>query len=52
MPTGNLEFDFGWDRYDIRIPAEVYESTEEKNDRLERGLQMVPESTYSLRVSF
>ncbi|KAL6485055.1 hypothetical protein MHYP_G00071000 [Metynnis hypsauchen] len=49
-PLGTSEFDFERDRYDIRIPAEVYESTREQNKRLECGIQSVPESTCSLRA--
>ncbi|XP_036428173.1 MORC family CW-type zinc finger protein 3a [Colossoma macropomum] len=49
-PLNTSEFDFEHDRYDIRIPAEVYESTKEQNKRLECGIQSAPESTCSLRA--
>ncbi|KAI4896965.1 hypothetical protein NFI96_017923, partial [Prochilodus magdalenae] len=47
---GTSEFEFERDRYDIRIPAQVYESNKEQTQRLEHDIQMVPESTYSLRA--
>ncbi|XP_053483643.1 MORC family CW-type zinc finger protein 3-like isoform X2 [Ictalurus furcatus] len=49
-PSGELEFDFKQDRYDIRIPIDVHESTREpKKQRLESRME-VPESEYSLRA--
>ncbi|KAI1899075.1 hypothetical protein AGOR_G00057740 [Albula goreensis] len=50
MSTGQTEFDFNVNRYDIQIPADVYESTSEKYKRQDRPLHSVPESDYSLRA--
>uniref|UniRef100_A0A3B1K998 Morc S5 domain-containing protein n=1 Tax=Astyanax mexicanus TaxID=7994 RepID=A0A3B1K998_ASTMX len=49
---GKLEFDFESDRYDIRIPAEVYENTKDQTKRLDFSGQLVPDSVCSLRVRF
>ena len=46
-----MEFDFTTDRYDIRVPSDVLESTTESNQRPGRQDYSVPESEYSLRVS-
>ncbi|TRY88191.1 hypothetical protein DNTS_026888 [Danionella cerebrum] len=48
--TGNPEFDFDTDRYDIRIPSEVYESEREMYKQPCRTFQSSPESDYSLRA--
>ncbi|CAL8369153.1 unnamed protein product [Arctogadus glacialis] len=48
--AGNMEFDFTSDRYDIRIPSDVLESTTEPNQRTGRQDYSVPESQYSLRA--
>ncbi|KAG7467310.1 hypothetical protein MATL_G00152020 [Megalops atlanticus] len=48
--NGQTEFDFNVNRYDIQIPADVYESTSEKYKRQDRTMQSVPESDYSLRA--
>ncbi|XP_036396894.1 MORC family CW-type zinc finger protein 3a [Megalops cyprinoides] len=48
--TEQTEFDFNVNRYDIQIPADVYESTSEKYKRQNRTMQSVPESDYSLRA--
>ncbi|KAK1797796.1 hypothetical protein P4O66_008144, partial [Electrophorus voltai] len=45
-----LEFDFSSDRYDIRIPADVYESTKKQYKKPEHVMQSGPESDYSLRA--
>lgn len=50
MSTGQPEFDFNVNRYDIQIPADVFESTSEKYKRQDRPMHSVPESDYSLRV--
>ncbi|XP_064167305.1 MORC family CW-type zinc finger protein 3a [Anguilla rostrata] len=50
MSTGQPEFDFNVNRYDIQIPADVFESTSEKYKRQDRPNQSVPESDYSLRA--
>ncbi|KAJ8255547.1 hypothetical protein COCON_G00194110 [Conger conger] len=50
MSTGQPEFEFNVNRYDIQIPADVFESTSEKYKRQERPTQSVPESDYSLRA--
>ncbi|KAK0151313.1 MORC family CW-type zinc finger protein 3 [Merluccius polli] len=44
--AGNMEYDFTTDRYDIRIPSDVFVSTSEP----ERAVSSVPESTFSLRA--
>ncbi|KAB5576854.1 hypothetical protein PHYPO_G00203300 [Pangasianodon hypophthalmus] len=44
-----LEFDFMKDRYDIRIPVDINESTKEPNKEPEHGTS-APESDYSLRA--
>lgn len=48
--TDKSEFDFELDRYDIQIPADVYESEKEKYKQSCRVLQSSPESDFSLRV--
>ncbi|GAA6078221.1 MORC family CW-type zinc finger protein 1-like isoform X1 [Tachysurus ichikawai] len=48
--SGELEFDFKKDPYDIRIPVDVYESTRAQTRRQAgRGIS-VPKSEYSLRA--
>ncbi|MGH0122797.1 UNVERIFIED_CONTAM: hypothetical protein FKN15_003284 [Acipenser sinensis] len=47
---GKTEFDFDADKYDIRIPADVLDKTNENYKRQERMDQTVPESDYSLRA--
>ncbi|XP_058885069.1 MORC family CW-type zinc finger protein 3-like isoform X1 [Acipenser ruthenus] len=47
---GKTEFDFDTDKYDIRIPADVLDKTNENYKRQERMDQTVPESDYSLRA--
>ncbi|XP_060785431.1 MORC family CW-type zinc finger protein 3-like isoform X1 [Neoarius graeffei] len=49
-PSEELEFDFTQDRYDIRIPVDVYKSTREPNKQQLEGCMEVPESEYSLRA--
>ncbi|XP_053483636.1 MORC family CW-type zinc finger protein 3-like [Ictalurus furcatus] len=49
-PSGELEFDFTKNRYDIRIPVDVYGRTGEINKRQAAGGVSVPESEYSLRA--
>ncbi|XP_060785432.1 MORC family CW-type zinc finger protein 3-like isoform X2 [Neoarius graeffei] len=50
-PSEELEFDFTQDRYDIRIPVDVYKSTREPNKQQLEGCMEVPESEYSLRAN-
>ncbi|XP_017325073.1 MORC family CW-type zinc finger protein 3 isoform X2 [Ictalurus punctatus] len=49
-PSGELEFDFTKNPYDIRIPVDVYGRTGETNKRPAAGGVSVPESEYSLRA--
>lgn len=49
--TGTTEFDFETDRYDIRIPSDVYNTMNDINPRPDRVTSHIPESVYSLRVS-
>uniref|UniRef100_A0A8C5GGN0 CW-type domain-containing protein n=1 Tax=Gouania willdenowi TaxID=441366 RepID=A0A8C5GGN0_GOUWI len=48
--SGKTEFDFGKDRYDIRIPSEVYESYKDPSLNTDRFTSYIPESFYSLRA--
>ncbi|MCJ8732333.1 hypothetical protein PDJAM_G00210020 [Pangasius djambal] len=48
--SGELEFDFIKDRYDIRIRGDVHKSTRETNKRQAGSGMSVPESEYSLRA--
>ncbi|XP_048094732.1 MORC family CW-type zinc finger protein 3a [Alosa alosa] len=48
--TGQMEFDFNSDRYDIRIPPTVFESNQEAYKRPERVMESPPESDFSLRA--
>ncbi|XP_056321411.1 MORC family CW-type zinc finger protein 3a [Danio aesculapii] len=48
--SGKSEFDFDIDRYDIQIPAEVYENEKEKYKQPCRTFQSSPESDFSLRA--
>ncbi|XP_076857732.1 MORC family CW-type zinc finger protein 3a isoform X3 [Brachyhypopomus gauderio] len=50
--SGQEEFDYSTNRYDIRIPPDVYESTGKQYKKQEHVMQSGPESDYSLRVSF
>ncbi|XP_061579364.1 MORC family CW-type zinc finger protein 3a [Cololabis saira] len=47
---GTTEFDFETDRYDIRIPSEVYETLNESLLNADRAISYTPESIYSLRA--
>ncbi|CAL8268402.1 unnamed protein product [Lota lota] len=46
----HMEFDFTTDRYDIRIPSDVLESTTEPDQRPERSDSSIRESDLSLRA--
>ncbi|KAI7808626.1 MORC family CW-type zinc finger protein 3 [Triplophysa rosa] len=48
--TDKSEFDFETDRYNIQIPADVYESEKEKYKQPYRVFQSSPESDFSLRA--
>ncbi|KAM6934175.1 MORC family CW-type zinc finger protein 3a [Xenentodon cancila] len=48
--AGTTEFDFERDRYDIRIPSEVYETLNESPLNPDRTVSYTPESIYSLRA--
>ncbi|XP_051565686.1 MORC family CW-type zinc finger protein 3-like isoform X1 [Myxocyprinus asiaticus] len=48
--TDKSEFDFEVDRYDIRIPADVYESEKQTYKQSCHTLQSSPESDFSLRA--
>ncbi|XP_043988151.1 MORC family CW-type zinc finger protein 3a isoform X1 [Gambusia affinis] len=48
--SGSTEFDFDMDRYDIRIPSEVYEELSDPSQPSNRSTSYVPESVFSLRV--
>lgn len=45
--TRTLEFDFEKDRYDIRIPSDIYEAT---TDAAPKAKSYIPVTSYSLRV--
>lgn len=47
--TGNIEFDFETDRYDIRIPSDVYETMKDSPQN-PVVTPNIPESVFSLRV--
>ncbi|XP_060732006.1 MORC family CW-type zinc finger protein 3-like isoform X1 [Tachysurus vachellii] len=49
MSSGELEFDFLKDRYDIQLPVDVNEGSEEPNKEPESQIS-APESEYSLRA--
>ncbi|XP_056611495.1 MORC family CW-type zinc finger protein 3a isoform X2 [Triplophysa dalaica] len=49
--TDKTEFDFETDRYNIQIPADVYESEKEKYKQSYRVFQSSPESDFSLRAN-
>ncbi|XP_026997681.2 MORC family CW-type zinc finger protein 3-like isoform X3 [Tachysurus fulvidraco] len=49
MSSGELEFDFLKDRYDIRLPVDVNEVSKEPNNEPESQISP-PESEYSLRA--
>ncbi|XP_051565687.1 MORC family CW-type zinc finger protein 3-like isoform X2 [Myxocyprinus asiaticus] len=49
--TDKSEFDFEVDRYDIRIPADVYESEKQTYKQSCHTLQSSPESDFSLRAN-
>ncbi|KAK2839889.1 hypothetical protein Q5P01_013629 [Channa striata] len=44
------EFDFETDRYDIRIPSDVYEAMNDSSKLPDRVTSYIPESVYSLRA--
>ncbi|XP_054888271.1 MORC family CW-type zinc finger protein 3a isoform X2 [Poeciliopsis prolifica] len=48
--SGSTEFDFDTDRYDIRIPSEVYEELRDPSQPLNRSTSYIPESVFSLRA--
>ncbi|XP_059199473.1 MORC family CW-type zinc finger protein 3a isoform X2 [Centropristis striata] len=48
--TRTTEFDFEKDRYDIRIPSDVFETTNDNPQHQERAASYIPESCYSLRA--
>ncbi|XP_071374186.1 MORC family CW-type zinc finger protein 3a [Centroberyx affinis] len=47
---GMTEFDFTKDRYDIRIPSDIYEMMTDTSEHPERFASSIPESEYSLRA--
>ncbi|XP_034042543.1 LOW QUALITY PROTEIN: MORC family CW-type zinc finger protein 3a [Thalassophryne amazonica] len=47
--SGTTEFDFGTDRYDVRIPSDVYEELN-SDQNTERARSYIPESEFSLRA--
>ncbi|XP_030614739.1 MORC family CW-type zinc finger protein 3a [Archocentrus centrarchus] len=48
--TGTTEFDFETDRYDIRIPSDVYNTVNDINQGPDKVTSHIPESVYSLRA--
>ncbi|XP_022057633.1 MORC family CW-type zinc finger protein 3a [Acanthochromis polyacanthus] len=48
--SGATEFDFETDRYDIRIPSEVYETMNDPSQLPDRSTSYIPETVYSLRA--
>uniref|UniRef100_A0AAY4D882 Morc S5 domain-containing protein n=1 Tax=Denticeps clupeoides TaxID=299321 RepID=A0AAY4D882_9TELE len=50
--SGKLEFDFDTECYDIQIPADMSDGTQTKFRRQERNAPTVPDTDFSLRVSF
>ncbi|XP_078795908.1 MORC family CW-type zinc finger protein 3-like isoform X2 [Oryzias latipes] len=48
--TDATEFDFETDRYDIRIPSEVYEAIGDPSKVSDRMTSHIPETVYSLRA--
>ncbi|XP_076857737.1 MORC family CW-type zinc finger protein 3-like [Brachyhypopomus gauderio] len=48
--SGQEEFDYSTNRYDIRIPADIYESTRKQYKKQEHVMQSGPESDFSLRA--
>ncbi|KAM4730843.1 MORC family CW-type zinc finger protein 3a [Anableps anableps] len=46
----SMEFDFDTDRYDIRIPSEVYEELSDPSQPSNKSTSYVPESVVSLRA--
>ncbi|XP_032386265.1 MORC family CW-type zinc finger protein 3a isoform X2 [Etheostoma spectabile] len=48
--TGTTEFDLTKDRYDIRIPSDVYESMKDNTQQPDIVTSYIPESFYSLRA--
>ncbi|XP_027879044.1 MORC family CW-type zinc finger protein 3a isoform X1 [Xiphophorus couchianus] len=48
--SGSTEFDFDRDRYDIRIPSEVFEELSDPSQPSNRSTSYVPESVFSLRA--
>lgn len=45
-----LEFEFKKDRYDIRIPDDVYEAMKNCTQNPDKATSYIPESVFSLRV--
>ncbi|XP_037645921.1 MORC family CW-type zinc finger protein 3-like isoform X2 [Sebastes umbrosus] len=48
--TGSTEYDFSKDRYDIRIPSDVYEEMIDTSQHADRLTPYIPQSCYSLRA--
>ncbi|XP_039674451.1 MORC family CW-type zinc finger protein 3a isoform X1 [Perca fluviatilis] len=48
--TGTTEFDLAKDRYDIRIPSDIYESMKDTSQQSDIVTSYIPESFYSLRA--
>lgn len=48
--SGTTEFDFEKDRYDIRIPSEVYETLNDAAQQSDGTIPYAPESVFSLRA--
>uniref|UniRef100_A0A672JUJ5 CW-type domain-containing protein n=2 Tax=Salarias fasciatus TaxID=181472 RepID=A0A672JUJ5_SALFA len=48
--SGTTEFDFEKDRYDIRIPSEVYETLNDAAQNSDSAISHTPESVFSLRA--
>uniref|UniRef100_A0A3P8UGE0 MORC family CW-type zinc finger 3a n=1 Tax=Amphiprion percula TaxID=161767 RepID=A0A3P8UGE0_AMPPE len=48
--SGAPEFDFETDKYDIRIPSEVYETMNDPSQLPDRITSYIPETVYSLRA--
>ncbi|XP_015821810.1 MORC family CW-type zinc finger protein 3 isoform X2 [Nothobranchius furzeri] len=48
--TGEPEFDFDKDRYDIQIPSEIYETMQDPSQHPNRLNSYIPKSVYSLRA--
>ncbi|CAN9497674.1 unnamed protein product [Ophioblennius macclurei] len=48
--SGSSEFDFDTDRYDIRIPSEVYETLNNDAQKTYNAMSHTPECVFSLRA--